>query len=85
VFTHYPIELFIKPIGTVICPIRSRIHESEKTGGLKYFEIHATRERNLGSMDKIYRANRHGHMPEVKEEVFTHYPIELFNLALDQH
>jgi hypothetical protein len=32
-------------------------------------------------MDKIYQVDQHGHLPEVEEEVLTHYPIGLSILA----
>jgi hypothetical protein len=34
-------------------------------------------------MVEICQANRHGHVPEVKEEVLTHHPTRLSNSVLD--
>jgi hypothetical protein len=40
---------------------------------------------NLGSTDKIYQANQHGHLPKVEKEIPVHCLIGLSISAPDQH
>jgi hypothetical protein len=44
----------------------------------------ASRRKNLGSMDKIYQADQHTHLPEVKKEILVHCLIGLSGSASNQ-